>query len=543
MAEEVEKETEIRAVPPWDEPALEQLVDREEQLEEFQDRLQRIRQHRSLSPTFLEWYGGPGIGKTQLIRLLAKVCQERRYAHAVVNFKSLWPVQPYLDDPTRLIEMMAEQLIGAEALGQDILNRRLNALRQSEQPDNMVAAYARLSRHDLLYRRPEWLDRMRDVAASFIGLVRSLGLAEKIENDNPSPRHEEEERFTKPVALFFDETDYAPANLIYWLEEWIISPLLASRHCVIVWTARTPWRWRKPDVQRLVNSRPLQTFTPDQSKEQLKSGDGFDLPAELFRQVFALTHGHPAANRVAQEEMEKWPDLPAPTLLSKQEEKKLLQAIFERVIKRYAFKHLSTEEADALQRMALVRWFDAVMLQALLPFPEDDEFKGWSALDFGELLQRLKRTQLLAWRKGLTLDPALRPLIHDYYRFCVPILYIKANQVALEVYGQWLDRAIDNRNLYLIEELYHGTLLEQGGETILVDSEPVTVAAHLQRRLEQYRQWIPDAENRRHVLHLLQGEIEVDEDLVRLGVNESLSAQVQHFLQREEQEAPNAESG
>src|SRR5690606_19503680 len=99
------------------------------------------------------------------------------------------------------------------------------------------------------------------------------------------------------------------------------------------------------------------------------------------------------------------------------------------------------------------------------------------------LMQRLRRTQLLAWRKGLTLDPALRPIIHDYYRLCEPDIFTQANRIALRVYGEWLDKSIDNRNLYLIEELYHGTVLEQAGETIVIDDEPVTVVDHLQRRL------------------------------------------------------------
>lgn len=530
MVGEIEPVTAEPATPlPWQAPALEQLVDREEQVGQFKERLRRIRQNRPLSPSLYEWYGGPGIGKTMLIRLLVDVCRRQECRYAAINFKELND-RAFLADPSRLIESMAEQLIGHAALKGDLLHRRARALRQSEHPDDIVTAYAKLSRHDLLYARPEWLDKMRSVATSFIGLVRNLGL-EQTAAEDPVPHPDEQERFTQPVALFFDETDYAPANLIYWLEEWVISPLLASRHCVIVWTARSPWRWRKPDVQNLVNLQSLAPFSLEESTAQLRRGGELDLATELFGRIFALTHGHPAANRVAQEQLaEKWPDLPEPRSLSAQDEQDLLRAVFERVINQYAFKNLSDEEAAAFRRVALVRWFDVTMLQALLSWPEDHEFQGWGTADFRQLLNQMKLKQLLAWDKGLTLDPALRPIIHDYYRLCEPDIYIRANRVALDVYGQWLDRAIDNRNLYLIEELYHWALLEQVGQSVMVDDEPMSVAEHLRRRLAQYRDWIPDPDNRRHVLGLLQGQISADKDLARLTVNESLSELVEPFL-------------
>ena len=333
----------------WYEPALEHLVNREDQIAELKERVRRIRQQRPLTPTLEEWYGGPGLGNTQLTRLLAQLCKEKGVVHAVINFRSL-PVQTYLEDPTWLIEEIAAQLIGRETLNNDLLIR-LTVLRDTDRPGNMVSAYAQLSRHDLLSRRTEWGDRMKEADASFIVLVRSLGLATK-PTDN-TPRRDEQPVYNQLVALFFDETDYTLANLLFWLEMWLISPLLASRHCIIVWTARTPWRWRKPDVQRLVSSRSLQPFSLEQSTAQWQNG-GVDLATDLFQQVFQLTHGHPAANRVVQEQIrENWPDLPAaPQLFSTQEKKELLQAVFKQVIKQYAFSHLTPEEAAACQRVA-----------------------------------------------------------------------------------------------------------------------------------------------------------------------------------------------
>jgi hypothetical protein len=302
---------------------------------------------------------------------------------------------------------------------------------------------------------------------------------------------------------------------------------------VIVWTARGPWNWRFPEIRQRVHSAALDVFQPEESKDQLKKGSAQpDLAVALFGRVHKITHGHPAANAVALTQIDEWSTAATPPDdLSAEHKAVLLHEIFNRFILNYAFGHLRPDEKEAVQLLSMVRWFDTVMLRAVLQAAGNPKFQNWSQSDFGYLLQRLKQTQLLVWKKALALDPTLRRIIHDYYLTAEPSLYVRVNQTALEVYEQWLERPVVNPNLYVSEELFHLSSLRLAGQD--VDVSPET---YFQRRLENYREWIPDPEKRGHTLDLLKGELERDEELRQLAAELGIppfQEQVQSFVEQD----------
>jgi hypothetical protein len=90
-----------------------------------------------------------------------------------------------------------------------------------------------------------------------------------------------------------------------WIEEWIINPLIQIKHCVVVWTARRPWRWKRPEIRRQLTSESLDVFDPDVVKQQIELGSAKpDLVMKLFNNVHIITGGHPFANRIVINELD-----------------------------------------------------------------------------------------------------------------------------------------------------------------------------------------------------------------------------------------------
>jgi hypothetical protein len=332
------------------------------------------------------------------------------------------------------------------------------------------------------------------------------------------------EKGTLPVVFFFDETESIDSMLADWIEEWLIMPLVQMKHCVVVWTGRRPWRWRRPEIRRRLHSELLEVFEADNVKAQLAANSPTHpgLAETLFRNVYGVTGGHPYASRVAIAQLNRWEDegkhLDAAHFPDYEPE--LLTRIYDDFLKGYAFKgrDFDAELVRACELMTLVRLFDTTMLSAVLRACDDQEqFTDWNQEDFGHLLQRLKRTQLLIWNKGFAIDPALRHIARRYFAVCDGETYLTATRAALAVYQLWLKRPVDNRGLFVLEELYHLASLRQSGE-------PVDLFSEFRRRLNNYREdWIRDPDARRNALERLEGELESDTELKQLTDGKSSS--------------------
>jgi len=497
-------------------PAPDQLVDRKKELDKFNETLDRISRQGPVTSNLFEWFGSPGIGKTMLVTMLARQAEARQVPCAITNFKeAARQMEHILHDPVTLIESIVANFRKQASLDTTDLDKAIKEYRKSHLPkEGITAAYANMDQENRLYNRPTWLEGQRNVVIAFIRLVNTM----------PS---ETKPGGVRPVVLFFDETEHAPIDLVDWIEEWIINPLIQIKHVVIVWTARRPWRWKRPEIRRRLTSEPLDLFEPEMVKEQILSGSTTpDLATELFKNVYTLTGGHPFANFIVINELDT---------LAKQGEKvtpetfigfesKLLSEIFNKFIDGYAFKELESGYLKvACKFIALVRLFDSTMLREVLRTCACEPFDSWKQEDFGQLLLQLKKTQLLVWDKGYAIDPGLRHIIQKYFMSLEQNTFIEANRAALRVYEDWLGRPVDNRGLFVLEELYHSAALSQVG--VQMDLKAI-----LKRRLKEYPEWIRDEHALENALDRLEGEIGNDKELEQYTLsNTDLAKQVQAF--------------
>lgn len=499
------------------EPEIEALVNREPQIEQFRSLLREI-EHQVAKTNLLEYVAGPGIGKTQLIRLFQRECTSRTIPWTVINFKEAdvqGDLPRYLKDPTQLIERIVLDLVQKTRIESGHLDEAIKTYRNNNADREAIHDYFKLSPVDLLYEQPEWIGQMRHVLRAFVDVLKQVRWPYRADA-------------TRPIVFLFDETEYAPTHLIDWLEEWVLNPVVSLKNCLVIWTARSQQEWKTPYIRQQAQSQSLPPFDLEETTEQLQHRtEAFsDLAAEFFSQVYEVTQGHPAANAFAINQMRRWPEKSPERIKAD-----LLKDIFQNFILGYVFSSLKAQdERTACELVALVRWFDTVMLRNLLREMKETQFQGESQEYFGSLLQRLKRTPLLTWEKGYALESALRPLIRNYYLTCRRDEYIKAHETARTVYRNWLDKQMDNPNLYIIEELYHTACLQQAEA---IDQSPEILLTILKERLQAYMfQQNLDDEWRQHVLERLKGELERDQELNKLIQGQPLSQYVDEFLQQ-----------
>lgn len=497
-------------------PSFEKLVDREEQLAKFADVLDRISRQGPISSNLFEWYGSPGIGKSMLVKMLTHKADKKHAAWVIVDFKQTTEkMEGYLRNPILLLEKIITDLKRQARLDLKEFDTALQAYTSASLPDEgVVAAYSAMDQEVRLYHRPDWLTALRNVVIAFIKLINTLPPLEKTEG-------------IRPVVLFFDETEQASVELVDWIEEWIVNPLIQVKHCVIVWTARRPWRWKRPEIRRRLTSELLTVFKPEMVKEQIQSGSiKPDLVSELFKNVYTLTGGHPFANFIVINELDTLANQGKTITPENFQdfESKLLEEIFDRFVNQYAFNELKSNDLKvACKFISLVRLFDSTMLRKILQACAGEFFIPWQHDEFGNLLLKLKKTQLLVWEKGYSIDPGLRHIIMKYFMVLDRNTFKAANLAALNVYADWLSRPVDNRSLFVLEELYHSAALRQAGEKI-------DLSARLAQRLQEYPTWIKDEQALENALERLEGEIHNDKELEQLIPSSAeLAKQVQVF--------------
>ena len=236
-----------------------QWVDRQDQLDAFTKVLEQIERRETITSNIFEWYGSPGIGKTVLVNLLAQRAREKHATSTIINFKQPEEkIKSYLHNPVQLVDEVVSDLKRQAVLDSREFDLAMQEYRTVSLPDaGVVSAYSTMSSEDRLYNQSDWLKKLKNVIIAFIKLIVALPSQEKANG-------------IRPVVVFFDETEHATVELVDWLEEWVIAPLVQVKHCVIVWTARRPWRWKRPEIKRRLTSELLKVFEPDMVKMQIQ---------------------------------------------------------------------------------------------------------------------------------------------------------------------------------------------------------------------------------------------------------------------------------
>ena len=475
----------------WANPTPDQWVDREDQVSKFNTTIDEIEDGERRS-AIMGWWGGPGIGKSTLVNILMDECRKAKRPFAYLNFKQSTKVN-LSSNPLSVVKSIVES-VGSKGVFTKNLQEIKNELKESKIKTSSVVW------ESFLVKFSEW-DRgnRREVRPKEVKYLEDLSKALLVSlKKQPTP-----------IILFFDETENASIVLTTWLEEFIIAPLMYSR-VVVVWTSRRPWRWKRHEAKRFLTEEELKAFNPEEVKKQMeKASEKGSLVADLFKNVYGVTRGHPFANTIAIREINSWTNVTPDGFSLKKNE--LLSRIFDEYVNKYALSKLDKDTRYAIYYMSMVRYFDTTMLREILQGCVGTPFTEWKKEAFNDLMETMKKTELLYWGKGFTVELDLRLLIRDYYLLVKPDDYTSVNLKAKTVYKDWLSRSIESRTIYIVEELYHAACLNEIG------AEYESLSEILKENLTEYPNRIRnDKEALEKALNHLREEIGYDSDLKEL---------------------------
>ncbi len=472
-------------------------VNRENEKEEFTSALGRVRVLGSIFQTLYEWYGGPGIGKSTLLNLLMDECENISIPYSSINFSAIKnPSKPsYHKDMTLLIEDLLDGI--------------------ADERDSNVRNAIELYRKEI--EKKDEYALIRKVSQKFVRLVGQI-----IEKT--------------PVVFFFDETEQANQDVVNWLEEWIINPLVQDGRCLIVWAGRRPQRWKRFEVRRRARVQELGVFDKAGTEKLFERNSEYAL-TDFASPVRRITGGHPYADSIVLQRLNRMAR--EGKKLKKDQFNKIEDSILDELVQvfidSFVFSDLSPEVANACRAISLVRQFDVIMLRKILTKALPDTFGKYGRNEFGDLLSQLRATQLIYWddrRKGYALDPILRHIIGEYICRRNSSLYIDVNDVAIDVYQDWINRAGDNRGVYIVEELYHVACLNQLSRKNL-SRDKISLAKRLKDRIKEYHQ--NDVDLRAAALNRLYHELEDDHDLLGL-IGENSTSKLLKIVRRSREE-------
>ncbi len=448
-------------------PGSDIFVGREEQIQAFEDALRMIGSGKSdKAARLFEWHGVPGIGKSTLINEITNSCVDRSIPCVEIDINSASPTTDnYTNNPLLVVDQIASSLKhhGIDTRSYDEYRSITSDI---PLPDKGVCReYASLTEkaRTVTSNSPAWLQVIDLSLAKFDTVISHMP-------KNRLPR----------LVVCIDAGNSTPELLFDWIEELLVKRLVQNKHDMVIWTARNPRKWKRPEIRWDRRSEELHPFDEAEVRRYISHTiPGTNLLSErLSHDIYMLTGGHPHAVAVVSDELKKTSDMSQDTV--REHTSDLLRAIYERVFEEAIVPQLSIDQRVALEVGSMIRLIDTTTLQNTLPTIRNG-LEKWKRKEYDRLLFDLRKTYLLRWEKsGWILESSVRHLIRSYHFACNPEMFTKVNEAGLAVYQRWLSSMVDNRDIFIFEELYHLASLRQ-----LTGNDPHIVEV-FSKRLAQY---------------------------------------------------------
>lgn len=459
---------------------LEKFVGREKQINLVEERISIIRYGGSVFQAVINFHGVVGIGKTTLLRELEKRIREEGLPCTCVDFaaKDTWKaLSP--QSQVRLLEGIAHGFcdgVGDSALGEEIAH------------------------FDRLWdtgQQPEAEAQVETVVEEFLDYVKHL----TTEQD-------------APAVLLLDTLERADRELLDWLEDTVISPLIRTDRVLVVVASRAPHRWKRFEVRRRADQQRLKPFDEEITGKQLPPRY-----SPLAPQVVRITAGHPFGNIHVIHSIRQIEEKVGRSFEQadfEEYKKRLVQELVDQLIEPVVMRDVPAEIKRAYRVVALARHFDVNVLRRLLTGFVEEPFAGKSAAYFLGVVGTMVKTTLVEWdsgRRGYVLDDTIRRMLALNVKLTSEERYKDINRELIRLYEEWIERVPENRSGFIIERLYHEACLQN-----VKGAEAETVAERLCDLLREYlQQYYPVEEKGKmpHGVTTLKEELSKDYELLR----------------------------
>jgi len=264
-----------------------------------------------------------------------------------------------------------------------------------------------------------------------------------------------------PAVLFLDTLEKAEPELLDWMEDEVIGPLIRTDRALVIAASRIPHRWKQFEVRRRVYAAPLDRFDEPTTREQLP-----EQYSALASRIMRLTYGHPFGNVYVLQDIQKIEQevgRPFERADFDEYQTRLVQELVEQLIERVVMEGVSPDIKQAYRVMALARHFDVNVLRRLLTRFVQEPFADKSAAYFLGVVGAMVKTTLVEWssaRRGYMLDDTIRWMLALHMKLTNRQRYEQINQELIGLYDEWIERVPENRSGFIIERLYHEACLE-----------------------------------------------------------------------------------
>ena len=393
---------------------LSQFAAREEQMRLVSDKLKLARRGEPDHRLLVEFFGVPGVGKSWLL-----ACLRERYA---------------LKPPGRTVSA----LVTLERVSQDTdwyaLLRTVAWQIKAQVPAVGITAFEPKEAAE---------ERRSELSAELVKLVKEL----------PG---------SHIPLLLFDATEKS-SELLGWLEDDIIYPLLHSNRVVVVFAGRRWLRWKRFEVRRRVQALSLEPFGESDSTAAMLEKLGVD--RRLAGTFFAYAFGHPLTTRVIVSALEEAgiaaSEIDAASI--ERNESLIAEKVYERVIRDRFLKALprgrERERLECLVEIACIpRRFDVAPLQAFAQKFDGELFPNEAGEYYSEAISVMRSANLVqrtSKQRGLGLLPVLRWIVSKNLSMRDERTFVAWHGAARDQYSAWIKDIPVNGVNYLIEWAYH----------------------------------------------------------------------------------------
>ena len=371
-----------------------------------------------LRDPLIEFYGASGTGKTWLLLKIKDGCEkfpcEKGIITALIDFK---------ETAGQSLAEIVKKLV--DQIGWDSYDSSVKYKEASAKLKATVNQYKQAQR--------AWDDEAQEAFIEFMSFPLKKGW---------------------PIALFFDTLDRADETAILWLQNSIRDLVDVGKLLVILGSKVLITFEGERDVARKLRPFRLHPFGPDEVREQW----GDQAIEELIGPIFELTAGHPLANDVVFEIVEKMQIRNRDDFEAHREE--IINGLIERAVDGWMLEDVADKERykEILTPLCVPRQFNALMMRQLI-----EEFASQhslvSLLHYLDLVGELVRETRLVEaspENRYAIDRTIRNILLAHWKLHNLGDYNRANELLIGIYEKWLEevKGLD-RNRYLLELVFH----------------------------------------------------------------------------------------
>lgn len=275
-------------------------------------------------------------------------------------------------------------------------------------------------------------------------------------------------------VLAFDATEKADEELLDWLEERMVYPVIRTNRAIFVFSGRLWHRWKIFEARRRVE--PIELFPLDRKREQVEGTA--DLLTKLdvkraetvARALYNYAFGHPLASKMIFKELQRL----APEGFDEHTLEKNWDVIAEivksKVIEGRFFDELGKYSylKDLLWGICILRKFNPTPLRHFTVSFIDAEYEQKPGGYYLDAIRDMQDTTLVQWNSaagGYALDPVVRKIMAKNLSMRDPAEFQQRHQKAVELYDNWIKQFPRNATGFLIERTFHRNWALRDGKT------------------------------------------------------------------------------